>query len=429
MRYLIIGSSAAGLSALETIRKNDTESKITVVTSDSSRPHSRILTSYLLGEKISEEDIFLRSPNYFSEMGAELIADTKVVGVDPVKKEVELSSEKVITYDKLLIATGASPKIPDYKGKNLNGVFSLRNYDDVKQIRDYLKKDIEHCFVFGGGLIGMKATEAFYDLNKKVSIIIRSPQILSQMLDRKSAGIIENHLKNKGINILKGEFPKKIKGFNRVKGVKLSSGKKIKGGLVLIGKGVSPNTNFIDEGINLNKYGGIVVDERMKTNDPDVFAAGDLVSAPDLLDKGKSSFAIWPDAVWQGRVAGTNMAGKKSSYEGGLNLNVLNVLGLIFFAVGKVRFSEKEKDKYNIYIKNRPEDRVYRKLVFSDQRLIGAITIGQSDDIGVLYNLIKKRFPIEDKAETILKQGIDYAELIRDKVLLKEVSRLCRKRC
>ncbi|RCW50795.1 MULTISPECIES: NAD(P)/FAD-dependent oxidoreductase [unclassified Halanaerobium] len=420
MKYVIIGSSAAGLSALETIRKYDTHSNITIVTADSARPHSRILTSYLIGDQIAEENIFLRSPDYFDEMGVEVLDRCRAEEINSDKKELILSSGEKISYDKLLIATGSSPKMPDYNGKELKGVFNLRDYGDVIKIKSYLNDvRVEHCFILGGGLVGMKATEAFYNLNKKVTIIIRSPQVLSQMLDPEAAFLVEKYLKSKGINIMTGESPAEIIGNEHVKQIKLQSGKTLTGELVLVGKGVRPNTDFVNGEVELNKYGEIIVDQKMQTGTENIFAAGDVVSAPDFLEDGNSAYAIWPDAIWQGKTAAKNMLNIESSYEGGLNLNALKIIDLLFYAVGKVQLNDEEKEKYNVYVRNEPGKGIYRKLVFSGHRLIGAITIGQTDDIGVLYLLIKKQIEIENRAKHILKHGINYAELMKEKVLLK----------
>ncbi|MGM0603814.1 MAG: NAD(P)/FAD-dependent oxidoreductase [Bacillota bacterium] len=423
MKYVIIGSSAAGLNALETIRKYDTDSHITVVTADSARPHSRILTSYLIGDQIAEENIFLRSPDYFDEMGAEVLDQCRAEGINSEKKTLTLSSGEKISYDKLLIATGGRPKMPDYNGKELKGVFNLRDFDDVHKIKSYLDDvDVEHCFILGGGLVGMKAMEAFYNLNKKITIIIRSPQVLSQMLDAGSASLVETYLESKGINIMTGESPAEIIGSEHVEQIKLQSGKTLTGELVLIGKGVKPNTDFVNGEVDLNKYGGIIVDQKMQTGTENIFAAGDVVSAPDFLGDGNSAYAIWPDAVWQAKTAAKSMLNIESSYEGGLNLNALKIIDLLFYAVGRVQLNDKEREKYNVYVRNEPEKGIYRKLVFSDHRLIGAITIGQTDDIGVLYLLIKKQMEIESRAEYILKHGVNYAELMKEKVLLKAAS-------
>ena len=420
MKYVIIGSSAAGLSALETIRKHDTDSKVTVVTADSARPHSRILTSYFIGDQIAEENIFLRSPDYFDEMGVEVLDHCRVEEINSDKMELTISSGEKISYDKLLIATGGSPKMPDYKGKELKGVFNLRDYDDANKIKSYLNDvNVEHCFILGGGLVGMKAMEAFYNLNKKVTIIIRSPQVLSQMLDAESASLVETYLKSKGINIMTGESPAEIIGKEHVEKIKLQSGKTLTGELVLVGKGVKPNTDFINGEVELNKYDGIIVDQKMQADTENIFAAGDAVSAPDFLKDENSAYAIWPDAVWQGKTAAKNMLNIESIYEGGLNLNALKIIDLLFYAAGKVQLNDKEKEKYNVYVRSEPKNGIYRKLVFSDHRLIGAITIGQTDDIGVLYLLIKKQIEIENRAKYILKQGINYAELMKEKVLLK----------
>lgn len=418
MKYVIIGSSAAGLSGLETLHALEPEADKIVITADGPRPHSRILTSYLLGKKITEDKIYIKPEDYFHKMNTRLMAGVEVTKLDTEQKRVELDDGSKISYDRLLIASGASSKLPEYTGARLNGVFTLRDLADVEKINHYLAGSVNQCILLGGGLVSMKAAEAFYERGYDVSIVIRSPLVLSQMLDSGAAHIVEKYLvEDKGFNIYKGEAVESITGSDRVQGVKLHSGRVIEGQLVLVGKGVSPNTFFVDDRIN-HTGDGIVVDDYLQTTAADVYAAGDVtVTANYLSEKEKVNNAIWPDAVWQGRIAAYNMTGQNRIYDGGLNLNALKVLGLVFFAIGKVRLRPEEEDKYQVYIKNIPDKKVYRKLVFQDNILVGVITIGRSEDVGLLYTLIKKRARIEDKADYILNHGLSYASIIKDNMV------------
>ncbi len=420
MKYVIIGSSAAGLSGLEAIKENKPEADLTVITADNFPPHSRILTSYLLGGQIPEDNIFIRSKSYFQDMGVRVLAEERVTKLNSENKFLELASGKKVEFDRLLIASGASTRLPGYRGNNLKGVFTLRDLRDVNTITDYLsKRGVEHCILLGGGLVSLKVAEAFHRRGLKVSLIIRSPQILSQMLDKGAAALIEDRLVKKGFQIYKGESIDKINGFFKASGVKLESGKTLNGDLVFIGKGVKPNTGFLDDNIRLG-YEGILVDEYMETTVPDIYAAGDVTVTWDFLTEARIYHAIWPDAVWQGRIAGRNMLGHKVEYEGSLNLNALKIFDTVFFTIGKVRFLPGEEEEYSIYLKDISEQGIYRKLVFKDGVLVGVIAIGQTEDIGLLYTLIKKRISIEDRAEEILNHGLDYAQLVKDKFFLKE---------
>lgn len=263
----------------------------------------------------------------------------------------------------------------------------------------------------------MKAADAFARRDREVSFVVRSPRLLSQMLDEGAAVIVENHLKEQGLNVYKGAGVDRIRGMIEAKGVELETGETITGDLVLIGKGVDPNTDFIrNNSIRVEDY-GIVVNEYMETTADNIYAAGDVTLAPSFLSGERENNAIWPDAVWQGRVAASNMIGKKRSFAGGINLNALEVLGLAFYAAGKVRIADDEQDKYEIYIRDLQQQGIYRKLVFRDGVLVGAITIGETEDIGVLYTLIKRREKIEDRAEEILKHGISYAQLVKDGII------------
>ncbi|MFW6381764.1 MAG: NAD(P)/FAD-dependent oxidoreductase [Bacillota bacterium] len=417
MNYVIIGSSAAGLKGLEAIKAGDPGAEITVVTADQNPPHSRILTSYLLGGEIPDEYVYIRNCDYFEEIGVNLIAEDRVTRVDPDSRTLKLASGRQLEYDKLLIATGASSKLPDYPGHGLKGVFTFRDLNDVRTIQEYLDEGVTRCIMFGGGLVSMKAAEAFYQQGREVAFIIHSPQVLSQMVDKKAADIVENYLVTRGFKFYEGESVKEILGQQRVTGVKTESGLEVSGQLVVVGKGVKPNYDFLDPGQFELSSEGIVVDEYLQTSVENVYAAGDVAEAGDYLTEGTTNNAIWPEAVFQGKVAGQNMTGKQVKYEGELSLNALKVLGKKVFTVGKVKIYPEEAGDYNVYTRYLPEQGIYRKLVFQQGVMVGAVALGETEDIGVLRCLIKDRAEVEDRAQRLVRHGLDYADIIKDNAL------------
>lgn len=395
MGYVIIGNSAAGVFAAEAIRELDKVGQIQLITDEVYPAYARCLTSYYLTGQLPEEKMFIRSADFCRQEDIDLHTGQRVVKLNSEKKQIETASGKVFSYDKLLIATGAAPIIPNRPGFKYKGVFGLRTLADAKGILEYAGKG-KKAVVVGGGFVALKAAYALLNSGMSVTCLISSGQILSQMLDQEAAGIMAKLLVNRGLTLkyytdvqeVLGEGPdaqEKV-----VNGVQLTGGEEIPADVVIIGKGVLPNISFLKaSGIQTDH--GILVNELMQTNFPDIYAAGDVAQGMDLLAGAAKINAIWPNAAQQGTIAGRNMAGITTNYEGSIAMNSADFFGLSTIAAGLTRVGE--PDGYEV-IKLFPGENLYRRLVFKGDYLIGYIMVGDTAKAGLLTALIKDKVPL-----------------------------------
>jgi len=407
MKYLIIGGSAAGISAIEGIRTFDKTGEIILVSDETYQLYSRCLLSYYLAGVISEEKLKFKEENFFEKNKVKKFLGIKAEKVYPEEKYVLLSDGTKLNYDKLLIGTGGSAKLEEIPGKEKDGVFVLRKIDDAKKILSKLEQT-KRVVVLGGGLVGLRAAYALKARNCDVSVIVKSQQILSQMLDFSSAKIIQEHLEEKGIKFYLGLSAKEIVGNGNVKGVILENGQKIDCGIVIIGKGVSPNLDLI-RGTNIKTHWGIVVDENLRTNIEDIYAAGDVAETVDLSSDQPDINALWPCAVEQGRIAGINMAGGSEKYDGSLGMNSLEFYGLPVISAGITR--PKGAD-FEELIKQDTKNKIYKKVVLRNNRIVGMILVRKIEKAGIFTTLIKKKVNVESIRAKLLDETFDFAKII-----------------
>lgn len=391
MRYLIIGNSAAGIFAAETIQGLDPSGKITMISQENCLPYSRCLTSYFLGREIPEERVFIRSKNYYTETGIEFLGQ-KVERVEPDTKSVWLESREKVAYDKLLIATGSSPFCPPIEGSDLEGVFQLRTLEDAKKMAEYAP-GVKDAVIIGAGLVGLKGAHGLHELGINVTVIEFAPQIMPQSLDTEAAGMLTGLLEKDGYRIhLKSKVAKILgensaRGSMAVSGVVLDSGEQIPCQMVLMAVGVRSNMALVQEcGMLVNK--GIIVDEKMQTSIEDIYAAGDVAETYDILWNERRLNALWPTATAQGIVAGCNMTGNERRYEGSMGLNSAVFCGVGVISAGILNLPEGEG---RVLRASEPDRNVYRKFVIRDEQLVGMIMVGQIEGAGVLSSLIGKR--------------------------------------
>jgi len=398
-KYVIIGNGPAGISALETIVKNEPQSHVIVLGNEEHPPYSRILITYYLEDKIKREKIFIYDrKKLLDQPKIEMKYPVKVKSVDIDSKLVRTEDEEKIEYDKLLIATGASPKIPSGLAiENQENVFTVRNLEDVDFIKKKIK-DIQHCLFIGGGMITLKLAQALKNNGIKVDIAVSGNHIVSQRLDSQSAEVISQYLKSKGIDIYTGENPVKImqKEHNK-KLVLFSSGREIETDMVIIGKGVVANHHFIDHN-RIDTGKGILVNQYLQTSCPDIFAAGDVVEIREKRQSITKINQIWPNAVEQGRIAALNMMGEKIAYRGNIEMNALHLFDLPLISIGKI--TEEEADDF--YVTKRCENGniCFQKFFFKNKELIGLILIGSNhEDAGVFKQFILNNKKISSKRD------------------------------
>ena len=407
MQYVIIGSSAAGISAVEAIRAKDKDSKIIVISDEKKPLYSRCLISYLLAGTIDEKKIWYRKDSFFKNNKVNALLGIKAIEINAKKKEVLLDNKEKAKFDRLLIATGASPKLENIPGIDKLGVFPLRTIEHTIEIQAMLDK-VKSVAVLGGGLIGLRAAYALKNRGKDVSVFVKSGSILSQIVDKGAAGLMQKRIEEKGIKIFTGVAAKEITGDKSVKGVALDNGSKHGCELVIIGKGVSPNIEIArDSGIKTNW--GILTNDSLKTNVKDIFAAGDVSETNDIALEESSINAIWPAACEQGRIAGLNMAGEKETYEGSLAMNSIEFFGLPVISVGITR---PKSDAYEEIVKKDAARNIYKKVVLKDGIIAGVVFVNSIENIGVIGALIKNKADITGIKDIILEDYFDYGKIL-----------------
>jgi NAD(P)H-nitrite reductase large subunit len=414
-QYIIIGNSAAGISCVEAIRQRDRESKIMVISDEDYPAYCRCLISYYLAGDVKEDKILYRPENFYRENNVDLFLNKKVIRVDPKKNRIILEDKTQFNYDVLLIATGASPKFPQLPGIKKRGVFGFRTLKDTQEIVGLLQVTKVAC-VLGGGLIGLKAAYALKKKNVEVKVVIKSKQVLSQMLDFEAAGFVQKRLEENGIEIILGQDITEIIGNGDIKAVKLDSGKAFESSMVIVGKGVAPNIDLIKETeVKFNE--GILGNNLMQTNIPNIYTAGDCTESFDLTLGQHSINALWPVAVEQGKIAGANMAGESLSYDGSLGMNSIEFFGLPVVSLGiyKVKEGDSNFSELKLYDK---KANLYKKIILKDNFLVGAIFVGDIKNSGVFLRIIRERIEVSSFKARLLQENFGYPDimdLVKDK--------------
>jgi NAD(P)H-nitrite reductase large subunit len=395
MQYVIVGGSIAGASAIRAIRANDPEGVITLVTAE--KPfYYRPLIPLIIDGDITDEDIFFPE-DIETSLGIQLVSD-RAVALDPEKKELTLDSGNKLAYDKLLIATGSIPLLPDVPGTEK--AFTLRTLKDAHKIKEAAVAATK-TVILGGGFVGIKAAIALAKLGHDITIIEKLSQILYPRLDQKSADIVQKRIEKKGIKCITTDTITEVLDG----GVKLTSGDVIEADLVILAIGISPNTGWL-EGSGLKIEQAVMIDEFLKTSAEDCYAAGDVVQALDLVKNEPAVSMLWTNAVDMGKAAGTNMAGGKKRYPGLLSvLNATEIEGIPMVSAGAVA-----KDNGEVFIDNGYDG--YRKLVFRDDRLIGAIFMGRLKNTGIYINLIKNQTPLGNLKDKAIKGTLTYVDFM-----------------
>ena len=402
MKYVVIGNSTAGVAACEAIRSVDEKGEVTVISDEPYKPYSHPLITYWLAGKVDDKRMYYKGKDHLRGLGVTEIIRRKAVKIDAGKKSVSLDDGEIIQYDKLLLATGGAPFTPPLQGSDLNGVYTFTKWDDAKKVKKYIgKHKVKHVVVVGGGLIGLKTTEALVELGIKVTVLELADRVLAATFDKKASQVMLNYLRDRGVTILTENTAEEILGENaRVSGVALRSGKDLACGMVILAIGVRPDIS-LTEGTGMATNRGIVVDSHMETSIPDVFAAGDVCEARDSLVDASRTIAIWPLAVRQGRIAGLNMAGDDMEYPGGFPMNSVEIHGLPTISVGVT--DPKEKG-YEIIKDYNPEEYTYRKIVLKNGHIAGFIFIGKISRAGIFTGLLEDKVDVEKIKEDLLNE-------------------------
>ncbi len=412
-RYLIVGASAAGMAAAEAIRSIDKSGPVTVFSDESDPPYFRPLIPFLISGKKEAADMALIGQGPYRGAGIDVRLNSKVESIDSRARTVELKSGEKVEFDRLLIATGSRPYVPpEIEGTGAEGVFTLRTLADARSAAGRVGRTTR-AVMLGGGILNLKASFALLERGIKVTLIVQSPQVLSQLMEPGDAALIRDALNKAGLEIETGVSASRIlSGSAGVRGVLLDDGREIVCETVCIGKGVRPNAAFADsESIHVDS--GIVVDRFTASSAESVYAAGDVAVTVDPVTGGRIVTALWTNAVEMGRCAGLNMAGRPTAYGGTFGiLNATQVAGVSFVSMGIVHTSGLD---YETHVH---ESRgAYRKLVFSPdgKRLMGVLLLGDISRAGLYRFVIRERMPVEKIKSQIINHTLHYGHFLRSR--------------
>lgn len=401
MNFLIIGSGPAGIFAAEAIRMRDKESSITMVTEDRGLAHSPVMLTYWMAGGLPRETLFFRDPSWAEKMSADVKLGCRVMLLNTASKKATLSDDQEISYDRLLIATGSVPLSLPIPGIKSKGVTALRTLFDAEKILEE-GDNVKEVVIIGGGFIGLKLACHLKERGLEVTVFEKEPKLAARMFDLKASRLIEEKLREKGIWVETDvEVAEVLNEKEWVSKVRMKDGRIFFCQRVIEAVGVRPNTQFlVGSGIDLN--GGILVNERMETNVPGVYAAGDVTVTIDSITSERANNATWPAATRQGTVAGWNMAGGNRTYIHNFTMNTLNLFGLQVMAAGHAYFQEGPE----VDVSQEEREGCYRKIVVKTERVIGFILVGDISGAGFLLSLMKKKSHISFPSRDLLSPSL-----------------------
>lgn len=397
MSYVIIGAGPAGVAAAETLRKADPAGEIVLIGGEPEPPYSRMAIPYLLTGRIDEAGTYLRKRDGHYDAERITYRQATVEGVDTGSKTLRLSDGATQTYDKLLIATGANPIRPPIDGLDSPGVHHCWTLADARHIIDLARAGADVVLV-GAGFIGCIILESLVERGVNLAVVEAGDRMVPRMMNDVAGNLVKAWCENKGVTVLTSTTVTRISPADGARlAVDLDSGRQVTASLVVVAAGVKPNTDFL-EGSGVTLDGGIVVDNHLKTSVDDIYAAGDCAKGPDFSG-GWSVQAIQPTAVEHGRIAALNMAGRPAAFRGSLNMNVLDTAGLVSASFG--RWDGVDGGDHSESLD--PGRFRYMRLEFDDDRIVGALSLGHTDHVGVLRGLIQTEVPLGSWKQKLMK--------------------------
>ncbi len=386
--YLIVGGGVAGTTAAETLRQNDKNCSIAIVSDEPYRFYSRIMLSkpnFFL-EKIPFDNIWLKKESWYSENNIEFLAGVKAVKLDPAAKVVEFDNSEKVSYSKLLLALGGSARRWPVPGADKEGIAYLRNLEEAKKLIAWVKTS-KKAIAVGSGFVSFEMCEMMKLAGLDVTLVMREPYYWYPLLDEKSGAMIERDLQKAGVNILRNSEVAEVLGGQRIEGVVLKDGTGLECQLAVVGIGLESNLEWVKQaGIEVNR--GILANEYLETNLSEIYAAGDIAEFNDIVLNERIQLANWANAQNQGKVAALNMLGKKQVFKL-VSFYTAQGFGIAIAMVGDVRATPERK----IVERGSPELNSFARIIIDEKgEIVGATFINRSAEMGAVSKLIEKDF-------------------------------------
>lgn len=399
MRVVIIGGVAAGMSAAAKLKRMKPDYEVVVYEKTDVVSFGACGLPYFVGGFFDDpQNMIARAPEKFVESGIDLKIFHEVTSIDTDSKKLKVQDVKngeifEDSYDKLMIATGASSIIPPIKNVKLENVSTLKSLDDGIKVKELMKRDeIKKVAIIGAGFIGLEAVEAAKKLGKEVTVFQLEDRILPQVFDKELTDILEEEIKNHNVDLRLQEIVSELVGEEKVKKVITNKGE-YDADLVIIATGVRPNTAFLkDSKVNMLPNGAIIVDEFGKTSVEDIYAAGDCATIKNIVTGQDSYVPLATGANKLGRIVGENLAGANNSFQGSLGSSCIKIMDMEAACTG---LTEVQAEKLGIKVKSKfisdfnqtnyypGRNKMYVKLVYdADTKVIlGGQVAGYKDAV------------------------------------------------
>lgn len=425
MRYVIIGTGVAGISAVEAIRSVDRGAEILMVGDDPHGYYSRPGLAYFLTGELGDKALFPKTRDDYARLKFKY-QKTRVIGIDRHAKTVQLEDRALLSYDKLLIATGASAIPLTVSGANLQGVVKLDHLEDARGILKLAKRG-RTAVVVGGGITALELTEGLLARGMNVHYLLRGNRYWSNVLDEHESRIVEARLQAEGVTLhFHSEIHEILGKSGRVTGVRLLDGRTVKCDLLAYAIGIRPRLELA-QSADLARDRGILVNEYLQTNDPNIFAAGDVAQVYDPLTGRSVLDSLWSPAREQGYAAGLNMASQPTPYIKTAPFNVTRLASLTTTIIGTVG-SGRDDDIVGIA---RGDSETWRqlpdaivaqggfdvnriRLLVGKEHLIGAVVMGDQTLSMPLQKIIAQQMDISAIRDQLLDKEAKIAEVIVD---------------
>lgn len=411
-KLIVVGNGMAGTACVERILKHKARFEITIFGDETHVNYNRILLSSVLAGEKSGDEIVLNSLEWYKQNEITLRLGVRITDIDAAAKTVTGNDGSVTSFDKLLLATGSSALIPPIEGANKPGVYVFRNLDDTRALIDRSYQGAK-AVVIGGGLLGLEAARGLQVRGCDVTVVHLMDTLMERQLDFAAGGYLKAKIESLGVRVLLSHNAAAIVGETRAEGVRFQDGSELAADFVVIAAGIHPNVE-LGRKAGLNVKRGIVVNDFLETSHPDIFAVGECVEHNGIC------YGLVAPLLEQGKVLAATITGNKGPhYEGTTAAAKLKIMGVEVFSAGD--FAEQQGNELIRY--EDPALGIYKKLTVRDNRLVGAILVGETGDSHRYMDWLQSKLDLSQQRRALLfpepvpDAGFDIAQVADTKVI------------
>jgi len=402
MRLVIIGNGVAAITTARFVAEQDPSTEILIYTDEDYLYYSRPRLIELVAGQVSPEELVVYPEEWYTQRGITNFLGHPVTAIRPETRQVVIGDGETVSYDRLLIAAGASARVPPIPGSDQEGVYTLRTMANALTLRDKAEA-VKQAVILGGGLLGLETARALRAHQVDVTLVEILPHLLPRQLDVAGGDLLQAMIEKTGIHFITGDTADAIQGNGQVTGVRLASGKVLPAEMVVISAGIQPNVELAQEAGIVCKR-GIVVDNHLCTSTPDIYAVGDVAECVGRV------WGIVPAALAQARVAAARILGKEATYQDIVPSTTLKVTGIDVTSMGEI---QPTGEGFREVCYTNPEAGVYKKLVLRDGHIVGAILMNDRKDLGVISQLMARQTDVSEHADALLNPEFDLRSLLK----------------